>query len=137
MFDHVVRWSHRTSKARRASESPGELTGLLTVWDRFVRLLPCAIEFVERNHAGGQPHDETPQAPLVLIEHRELVEVLVHSSDIHETDSISGLMTLLEIRLDEWRARALARNRISAEGQNARSRDDGINRTNDHHPERN
>lgn len=114
LFDLVIGWSRKAAVARDAAESLGDLHGLLTVWDRFIRLLPCAAEFVERSEAGELPHLECAQSPLVLIEHRDLVEVLVHSKDIHETDSVSGLMTLVEIRLEEWRARRLVQAQFLA-----------------------
>lgn len=107
LFDAVSGWTHKLL-------SPGTyhcalcritfgLTGMLVPWKSYLDLLPFQKAFLHRDEFKAKyPALAATPLPVILAEKDDRWEILLSAEEIRTTASLSRLINLMQIRLENW-----------------------------------
>ena len=107
LFDAVSGWSHKllspTTYECALCKVTFGLTGMLVPWKNYIELLPFPVAFLHRDEFRRQfPAFAALPLPVILTEKAARTEILLSAEDIRETSSLSGLIGLMQTRLENW-----------------------------------
>lgn len=106
-FNAVTDWSHKffspaTYQCNLCRFTFG-LTGMLVPWKNYLELLPFPVTFLHRDEFRAVfPQYATLPLPVILAEKSGRAEILLSAEDIHVTEGLSGLIGLMQARLENW-----------------------------------
>lgn len=110
LFDALSGWTHKLL-------SPGTyhcalcritfgLTGMLVPWKNYLELLPFPKSFLHRDEFKVKyPTLAATPLPVILAETNGGREVLLSAVEIRSSASLSRLINLMQIRLENWKPR--------------------------------
>lgn len=108
LFDAVSGWSHKllspaTYQCALCQVTFG-LTGMLVPWKNYIEMLPFPVKFLHRDEFRRQfPAHGTLSLPVILAEKSGQTDVLLAAEDIRATGGLSGLIGLMQARLENLR----------------------------------
>lgn len=105
LFEAVSGWSHKllspaTYQCALCKITFG-LTGMLVAWKNYLQMLPFPVTFLHRDEFRQQfPAHGTLPLPAILAEKSGRTEVLLSADEIRATGGLSGLIGLMQARLE-------------------------------------
>lgn len=111
LFNAVTDWSHKffspeTYQCSLCRFTFG-LTGMLMPWKTYLELLPISKLFFHRPDFRLQyPAQRALPLPVILAVKSGRIQVLLSAEDINSIEGLSGLIGLMQARLEQWRPAA-------------------------------